>query len=177
MTHVLVQWAFRAIFCITRTRFVTPKWGIRRGERVGRLLGSLLHFLKEKFSFPSELQQTFDKYEFFAQPPTFSFCQKSRQGFTQNLANYPDFSATRLFIHHPPQEFLGASRERKIFKWNFVCSLLLPSCANKPHLLPKASLNFLSHIRNHHFPATQAILRKIKEFLWNHLIKWWLPPL
>ena len=49
MTHVLVQWAFRAIFNTTRTRFVTSKWGIRRGETGGRLFGSLLQFLKKKY--------------------------------------------------------------------------------------------------------------------------------
>ena len=34
----------------------------------------------------------------------------------------------------------------------FVCSLLLllASCANNPHLLPQASLNFLSQIHPHH---------------------------
>ena len=39
---------FRTIFYTTRTRFVTLTWWICRGETGGRLLGSLLQFLRKR---------------------------------------------------------------------------------------------------------------------------------
>ena len=68
--------------------------------------------------------------------PTFSpCCQKSRRGFAQNLANYPDFSATRLFIHQPTGislSFLWEGQAGGILKWNWMKLLFVPCSSSWP---------------------------------------------
>ena len=68
--------------------------------------------------------------------PTFSpCCQKSRRAFAPNLANYPDFSATRLFIHQPTGislSFLWEGQAGGILKWNWMKLLFVPCSSSWP---------------------------------------------
>ena len=89
----------------------------------------------------------------------FSLLSKVQTRFRSKSGKLP-----RFFCHstlHPsthgnffelPLRRAGWGNSQMKLNETFVCSLLLllASCANNPHLLPQASLNFLSQIHPHH---------------------------